>query len=222
MTKTMLLAFAGLIAVSSAASAAMPPGVTLSADKKIVYIDRIFHPFHAPSPPAGKKIIFSNLATLDPLGVYMVGTGLAFGGPDGVIGQDTIAVAFTPTVTAAITEVQAALGYIEGKKSAALINIYADSAGSPGTLLWSQRVKMPASGDCCASATAKNVTGLTLTAGTQYWIGAAALPGAPDTFAAWSFNVADQVTTAQFASDLGNGWILSPTLPNLAFAIYGN
>ena len=223
MTRTLWLGLAGAIALSSAAFAALPAGVTISADKKIVRIEHgAGNRTAAPTQNAKRTVIFDNLATLDPLGVYMDGTGYTLAGPNSGFGQIWLAAAFTPATSATLSEVQAAVGFVQGTKQAVLISIYADASGVPGTLLWSQRAKIPIFGDCCAVARAHDSAGLPLTAGTQYWVAVTTLADAPETFGAWAFNVADQVDPGQTAVNMGSGWTASPSLPTVAFAVFGN
>jgi hypothetical protein len=223
MMRMMIFALAWATATMGSTLAASNTGVTLSPDKRIVY-----------SPPAGRAtspyrarradqvVIFDNFATLDPKGVYMDGTGFAFGGPNSAIGFAALAAAFVPTQAATVTEVEVAAGYIEGAKHDVLVTIYADDSGKPGSKLWQGESKMPIDGTCCKTVALEVTAGPQLAPGEQYWIGLRALPKGSDTFAAWLFNVADQVDAAPSAVDIGSGWMINQALPNVAFAIYGN
>ena len=223
MTRTVLLGFAGALALNSAALAALPAGVTISTDNRIVRVEHGVTA-HTAAPPQNAKrtVIFDNLATLDPLGVYMDGTGYTLAGPNSGFGQIWLAAAFTPAASATLSEVQVAVGYVEGSKQAVLISVYSDASGEPGKLLWSQRAKIPTFGDCCAVASAHDGAGLALTAGTQYWVAVTTLSDATDTFGAWCFNVADQIDPGQTAVNMGSGWKASPSVPTVAFAVFGN
>jgi hypothetical protein len=219
----MMFALAWAMATTGSTGAASATGVTLSPDKRIVYsapANRVISPYR--TNRTGQTAIFDNLATLDPKGVYMVGTGLAFGGPSSLIGFAALAAAFTPAQAATVTQVEVAAGYIEGRKHDVLVTIYADASGMPGSKLWQGEGKMPIDGHCCKTVTLDVTAGPQLAAGTQYWIGLRALPRGTDTFAAWLFNVADQVDPAPSAVNVGSGWMTSQALPNVAFAIYGN
>jgi len=68
---------------------------------------------------------------------------------------------------------------------------------------------------------AKIKDGLALTAGLHYWLGLTTLSGAPDTLAAWSYNVADQIDQGMTAENTGAGWFSATIQPSLAFAILG-
>ena len=221
--RMMTFALAWAKAMTGSSLAASTTGVTLSPDKRIVYLspaNRATSPYRASR--TSQTVIFDNFATLDPKGVFMVGTGFAFGGPNSLIGFAALAAAFTPAQAATVTEVDVAAGYIEGRKHDVLVTIYADASGMPGDKLWQGEGKMPVDGFCCKIVALNVTAGPQLAAGTQYWIGLRALPKGTDTFAAWMFNVADQVDAAPSAVDVGSGWMLSPALPNVAFAVYGN
>lgn len=222
MMRMMMFALAWATAMTGSTLAAPTTGATLSPDKRIVYsppANRAISPYRATRH--GQTVIFDNFATLDPKGVYMDGTGFAFGGPDSVIGFAALAAAFTPTQAATVTEVEVAAGYILGRKHDVLVTLYADNSGTPGSKLWQGESRMPVDGTCCKTVTVEVTAGPQLEPGAQYWIGLRALPKDTDTFAAWLFNVADQVDPAPSAVDVGSGWMTSPALPNVAFAIYG-
>jgi hypothetical protein len=223
MTRMTTLALAWALAGTGFALAAPTNGITLSPDKRIVYAPPSnAAPASYKAVRTGQTTIFDNLATLDKKGVFMVGTGFAFGGPNSLVGLTQLAAAFTPAQAATVTEVEVAAGYIEGKKHTAIVTIYADNAGAPGSTLWQGQARMPIDGNCCKTVTLTVTGGPQLAAGTQYWLGLSATPKGSDTFAAWLFNVADQIDPGLTAANLGAGWLVNPSLPNVAFAIYGN
>jgi hypothetical protein len=223
MIKIFLLALAGAAAAGSGAVAASAGDVSFNADKTITTLN---HPARAYMPLAAssrkRTVIFDNLATLDPKGVYIADTGYTIGGPQSPIGQIWFAAAFTPAANATITEVDVAAGYIEGTKNEVLVEVYSDASGVPGTALWSHKASLPPAGDCCVVAKVKDKTGIPVKAGTQYWIAIQSAKNASDIFASWNFNDADQVDSALGAENDGSGWKAVATLPNAAFAIYGD
>ena len=210
------------LGVIAAQAAAAPADVTISADKRTVSTNHGVRAYTPPAVPNGKIAIFENFAKLDPKGVYMVGFGNVIGGAKGLIGLASLASAFTPTADATVTQVAVAAGNIYGNTGNILIHIYADASGIPGAELWSHRTHLPVFGDCCATANVEDKTGVPLTAGTQYWIGATAVGAESTLFAGWSFNDADQVDPGLVAVDTGSGWKAAPSLPNLAFGVYGH
>ena len=219
MNRTLLLACGCVFAIRTIAYAA-PPAFTLSTDQKIVTLNSAAAAFTPFSARSGLTPIFENLATLDPKGVYMAGTGYAIGGPNSAIGQAWYASAFTPAANATASEVDVAAGFIEGTKATLTVHIYADAAGLPGKELWAHNASLPTAGGCCALVAVQVKGGVPLTAGTQYWVGLTTLGTSEDTFASWFFNVADQVDTGTAAENQGSGWYPQPLLPNVAFGVY--
>ena len=122
-------------------------------------------------PATTLKTIFSSLgpsatnAYNDTTGYYVLGPNNSVGD-----GEQWVAVPFTPAANSTVTEISEAIGWISGPK-AIILGIYADDAGVPGALLTSGETnKVPAFGTCCTTVNV-TVTGASLTAGTQYWVG---------------------------------------------------
>jgi hypothetical protein len=219
-----LLASAMAVAVSTAAVAASTPGVSVSLDKRTVIATphgttKITPNFiHTPA----SKTIYSNLATKYPNGIYFSGEGDTLCGPSCALGESIeVAGGFTPAASATATEVDAAVGYIEGTDSITLA-IYSDNSGAPGTALWSGEAKtLPTFGDCCGLASAKIKGGLALTAGTPYWVVATTNKKEATTFAAWNLATTNQITAAPAAyNDNDTGWTSYTTILPPAFAVY--
>lgn len=205
-----LLASAVAVAFTTAAMAASTHGVSLSQDKRTVIA----------GPQAGKagtpkfvhhpksSIIAGNLATAYPDGLYVSFYGETLCGSTCAIGESiSAAVPFTPSATVTATDVQTAVGYIEGTNEYD-VAIYSDASGVPGTALWSGKITNGQNfGDCCATALSKIKPALSLTGGTQYWVVVQADKKATDWFGAWPLSGTDQVTSKIFAENVnGTGW----------------
>jgi hypothetical protein len=146
--------------------------------------------------PAGLTIIYSNLgpktAAFNPaIGFYLLGPKSSFG-----FSQNT-ALPFTPAKDSTVTIVQAPIQwYNDGSADFARISIYSDASGVPGTLLAGPFfIRPPAGFTCCTLTPAMISPGLSVTAGTQYWV------------------VAD--TTA--ASNFDGLWLVKPDAPITGF-----
>jgi len=222
MIRTFLVAFA--VTAAASASAVAAEGISVSQDKHMVIA-----PAHGTTDMKPNKIhkakaatIFSNLATAYPNGIYFSGEGATLCGPDCGIGE-SIAVAggFTPTATATATEIDAAVGYIEGTDEITF-SIYSDDSGAPGTALWSGNAKsLPTFGACCGLTTAKIKDGLSLTAGKPYWVVVSTNAKETTTFAAWNVATTNQITAAPAAYNINSaGWTSSTTVLPPAFAVY--
>jgi hypothetical protein len=223
MIKKALFALGFAAVASTATYAAAPKDISLSQDKKLVLVAPHAGAKFTPAyQHPGKPAIYSNLATKYPKGLYFGGEGYTLCGPDCGIGE-SIAVGggFTPSANATATEVDVAVGYIEGTDSITLA-IYSDSNGVPGKALWSGVTKnLPTFGECCGVAKGKIKGGLALTGGTPYWVVVYTDKKETSTFAAWNIATTDQIDAAPEAyNDNGTGWNGTTTTLPPAFAVY--
>ena len=220
MKKLTLVSLTAGTLLNAAATAAPPVSFTIGSDHRTVTVpsplNSALTPFHR---PAGAEI-FDNLATLDPKGVYTVGSGAGFGNVDANSPPVELATAFTAPTTIAVTEIDVGAGFISGAQNLVRVHLYHDAGGVPGTEIWARATALPIDGTCCAVAVLKT-QGVKLKAGQQYWLSLGIAKRAPDTFAAWYGNVADQVDAGLTAINQGSGWTASPTVPLPAFGVFG-
>jgi len=89
--------------------------------------------------------------------------------------EQWIATPFTATRASHATQLQVAIQYFSGT-NALQVSLYNDVGGAPGTSLKTvEAFNAPAAGTCCMLVNANLGTpGVSLTAGTQYWVVAAA------------------------------------------------
>ena len=124
------LALTGLAVTAHAA----PPGVTFSKDGHVAVISG-GTPVRTPAAlPPGLTPIFSNLASIDPNGVYMADIGYTVSGGSS---QFWYGAAFTPASNVTAGEIDIGATYISGSKQALQLQLYADANGLPGQELWS-------------------------------------------------------------------------------------
>jgi hypothetical protein len=125
-------------------------------------------------PPAGLVSIFSNLGPTatdnynDTTGYYVLGPSNTL-----ALSEQWIALPFTPKKSSHVEEVEAAVQLEDATTTNQfLLGLYSDNAGAVGTLLAQDTVKnAPAFGTCCTLVTARfKAPGISVTAGTQYWI----------------------------------------------------
>jgi hypothetical protein len=212
---------AGGTAISAAAMAASLGPFTISPDGRTVTVARALNVAPTLAQRAAGTALFDNFATLDPKGVYTVGSGAGFGDVTENSPPIELAVAFTAPATTRVTEIDVGAGYISGTENLVQVHLYQDAGGVPGTEIWSHATALPVDGTCCAIAALKVPPRVKLTAGLQYWVGLGVAKGAPDTFGAWYGNVADQVDSGLTAINQGSGWTASPALPPPAFGVFG-
>jgi hypothetical protein len=225
MNKIMTLAFAGTVAATMApgiAAASPSVGIVLDNGKPIDFVRGNGIPdTPAVTPPGARRVIYENFANLYPLGVYNASTGAALSGPNTLHGQIWLAASFTPARNATLKEVQVAAEYIFGTRNVVSVGIYADASGVPGTELWSRKTALPSFPSCCSVVALTDKAGVSLTAGTRYWVGITTLPGASDTSGAWNLVVKNQVKGGLAAQNRGSGWQAGDSTPYFAFGVYG-
>jgi hypothetical protein len=116
---------------------------------------------------AALRVLYSNLGSktdlYGPSGWYLAGPGST-----GI--QEFIGMPFTPKSDAHITQVSAAIHYVQGDNQINL-SIYSGEDGKPGTLLAGPVTvtNLPNIGTCCTLATA-NISPLAVVAGRRYWL----------------------------------------------------
>jgi hypothetical protein len=174
---------------------------------------------------AGSTVIFSNLATAYPAGLYWCCQGSTVSGPNSLILVEWWhGAAFTPSVDATATKIAVSIGYLAGTRKNIILSLNADDAGVPGAVLEQWTVyDLGEAGTCCTVQT-KRSSGISLTAGQQYWIVASTEPNS-DVWAAWNQADSDQIdnsVNAGYTNQFGPAaWQSFTTNLNVAFAVYG-
>lgn len=174
---------------------------------------------------AGLKTIFNNFATAYPKGIYWCCEGATISGPKTLplFIEWWHAAAFTPTVDATVTKIVVPIGYLSGNVTSVILSLNADNGGIPGTELVQWTVDdLSVAGTCC-TVQLKNSSGVALTAGQQYWVVVSTGPDS-DVNASWNVADNDQIDSflnAGLTSQNSDGWVSSPTSPNVAFAVFG-
>jgi hypothetical protein len=133
---------------------------------------------------AGAATIYNNFNSGNG---YDTGTGWTVSGATSDVATVfSTGMAFTPSGTFTLTQIDVALNFFSGTNSGTL-TLNSDSGGAPGGVLetWSLS-SLPAFGACCTVETVTPVGSIVLNSGTQYWIVASAT--ASDTHDAWMFN----------------------------------
>jgi hypothetical protein len=201
--------------------------VVTSEDKKTTIITA---PSGANTPYVdetdGLKTIFSNLAVAYPKGLYWCCEGATISGPADppLFIEWWHAAAFTPTSAATVTKVVVSIGYLSGTDTSVILSLNADNGGIPGTALEQWTVsKLGEAGTCC-TVQSKNGSGISLTAGQQYWIVVSTGPNS-DVNASWNLADNDQVDSflnAGYTNQNGsNAWVSSTVNQNVVFGVYG-
>jgi len=222
MIKGTLLALAVTSFAVTGALAAGIPGVTVSKDKSIVSVSR--GSTHYTPPPAhvpGKNVIFSNVGTKYPKGLYFCCYGNTIAGSTSELGsQNWVAMGFTPAADTTTKEVDVGVGWFAGTNQVT-VGLYEDNgSGAPGKKIKDKAVSgLQTGGGCCGLAVLK--VAADLKAGQQYWV-TVTTEGANDTFGFWNFNSTDQIDSVPIAVNTGSGWQAGGSeVPSPSFAVYG-
>ena len=221
MIKSSFVTFALVTFVASGAFAAGDKTYTLSKDKtKTAVSQGSMHYAPPPQIRPGASSVFSNIGKKYPKGLHFCCYGDTISGASaGVGGAFAAAMQFTPASDMKITEIEAAVGHVQGANSVTL-SLYDDNGGVPGNLIASgTATNLGVFGDCCQMAVA-NLNQANVTGGTPYWV---AVSASGNTWDAWALNSTDQVDllTAAYSSDGGATWGAGGALPAPAFQVRG-
>lgn len=212
------LAVLTLASVTAFAGQDTKNGVVIINGGKEAVATHVQAPAHATVPNSNKlKKIYSNLGT--GTDVYYEGEGWTECGPDSGICTQWVAVAFTPTANATVTEIEVALGWF-ANTNAAIISLNKDASGVPGKAIHKWNIKnLYSFGTCCTLDKVKSATGFPVKKGKQYWVVASTT--LTSTFGgAWNFNF--QLASGPWANsnDQGSTWTMQ-TSDQPAVGVFG-
>jgi len=168
--------------------------------------------------PATLVTIFSNFGDRDRL--YEDNVAWDVAGPNSEVQEQWVAMPFTPTFDAQVTQVSIAVEHNTGSPNSFVLSLNADSGGQvPGEAIRTWVVKnAPEFGTCCLLDVAKNSRGLQVSKGTQYWIVAETNDSEEATRMEW--DLSPKGIEGNFALNNGHGWY-GYTAFTSAFAVYG-
>jgi len=140
-------------------------------------------------------------------------------GPDSNYGQCWTALPFTPKSNAEVTEIEVPVGYYQGGTNGVAISLNEDKNGLPGKPLHTWNLKnLPTFGTCCKLDVVKDVTGLKVKKGTQYWIVASTNKSTESTEAVWAETWNDSKGAYAFNTS-GYWWPVNQIIP--ALGVFG-
>ncbi len=173
-------------------------------------------------PAMAQSTFFTDLG---PMGnVYNESTGWTVAG-SGTIGESfTAANLFTSLASGSVSQIDLAVGYAAGTNSF-YASIWTDSGGLPGTELWVQNGLSSSQnfGGCCGLVTITGITGLSLTAGQQYFVVLGPPSLTSTAFLAWNWNNQGVDGLDLFSTNGGTSWTSNGTGNALgAFDILGS
>jgi hypothetical protein len=171
---------------------------------------------HDPNPD-GLVTIYSNLGNKTDLFVDNVGWDVA--GPDSGVQQEWVAMPFTPTFDATVTQISIAVEHNSGSPNSFVLSLNAGDGRLPGKAIKSWVIHdTPEFGTCCAIDVAKAKKGVAVTKGQQYWVVASLNASEDATRMEW--NISSRAMEEFFSFNKGDGWG-GFTASDSAFAVYG-
>jgi hypothetical protein len=217
--RSFVLCFTVLLFVSLTAMAASKGAISTTKDGRQTIASK---PATRTGEPAefgkGLTILYDNASTY-PLGVYWCCEGYTITGSGSVVGEQFAdGMPFTPSVNATVTLIGVAVGYVTGDEEVQ-VTLNADSGGLPGSVLGSFTAStLPTFGDCC-STVVQSITGVPVTAGTQYWVVVQTSSATSTTWDAWNDNDTNE-TEQPFAFQESGVWEASEGILG-AFGVAG-
>jgi hypothetical protein len=170
-------------------------------------------------PAMADSTLYSNLGT-DP--VYQCCNGWTVSGSGTVGTSFTAANEFTAMASGSISQIDIGIGYVTGVNSF-YAAIYSDNGGLPGTQLWRQDGLSSSQnfGGCCGLVSITGITGVSLTAGENYFLVLGPESTGDTSWLAWNWS--NSATGLDlFSTDGGGTWTSNGTQPQSAFDIIGS
>jgi hypothetical protein len=173
-------------------------------------------------PAMAQQTFFTDLG---PVGnVYNCCDGWTVSG-SGTVGEAfTAANLFTSLISGSVSQIDLGVGYVTGVNSF-YASIWTDNGGLPGTELaqWNNLSSNTTFGQCCGLVTISNITGLSLTAGEQYFVVLGPTSQGSTTWEAWNQNNQGVNGLDLYSTNGGQSWNSNGTgNPLGAFDVLGS
>lgn len=169
---------------------------------------------------AGSITFYSNLGPQGNL--YNSNEGWTIAGTFGG-GDQSIATSFTSLASGSISQIDLGVAYLSGT-NAFYAALYTDNNGALGTQLgiWNNLSSSQSFGGCCGLVTITGITGITLTAGQQYFLALGPMDPNGSTGEAWFYNNQGAMGLQLSSHDGGNTWIANGQQTMGAFDVLGS
>jgi len=177
-----------------------------------------------PNSDSGLTRIAGNLNYFFPYGTYFCCYGNTIAGPNAGFGHTYwAAMGFTPAADATVNKIRASVGFVTGVNQIVL-GLYADSNGIPGKPLFKAETSraLGTFGDCCVLAVVNDTAGVSVRAGTPYWVVVSTDSKSATTFAAWAFNSTDMRQNVNRVSYYVDGTWNSGTSLQAGYSVLSN
>jgi hypothetical protein len=163
--------------------------------------------------------LYSNLGTGSV--VYNCCSGWTVSGTGSIGTSFTAANEFQVTAGGSVSEIDVAVGIVEGANSF-YVDVDADNSGKPGSVLasFTGLTSSETFGNCCNLVSITGISGLSLSTGTNYWLVIGPTSTSATTWEAWNFsNSATGID--EYSTDGGKTWTSNGNQPQGAFQILG-
>jgi hypothetical protein len=172
-------------------------------------------------PAMAQQTFFNDLGTGND--VYNGSTGWTISGTGTVGTSFTAANLFTSLASGSVSEIQLGVGYVTGT-NAFYASVWTDNNGLPGTEIWNQQNLSSSQnfGGCCGLVTITGISGLTLTAGQQYFVVLGPESLGATTWEAWNYNSTGASGLDLYSTNGGESWNSNGTQTLGAFEILGS
>jgi PEP-CTERM motif len=153
--------------------------------------------------------------------IYNCCTGWTVAGTGSIGTSFTAANEFSPTLSGSVGEIDIAVGYVEGVNSF-YVALYTDNSGIPGSKLgeWDNLSSFTNFGSCCGLVVITGISGVNVTAGTNYWLVVGPMSTSSTTWEAWNFSNS-AMGLDDYSTDGGNSWVTNGNQQQGAFEITG-
>ena len=140
-------------------------------------------------------------------------------GPRSGVQEQWVAMPFTPTFDATVTQISIAVEHNTGAPNSFVLSLNEDGGQIPGPVIrrWLVR-NAPKYGTCCTLDVVKDSEGLKVKNGTQYWVVAKTNVSEEETRMEW--DLSPRAIEGPFAFNNGQGWY-EYTAFTSAFGVYG-
>jgi hypothetical protein len=123
------------------------------------------------------------------------------------VGIESNANLFTASASGSVSEIDLGVGYVTGTNSFTA-SLWTDNNGVPGTQLaaWNNLTSATQYGECCGLVSITGITGLSLTAGQQYFMVLSPQTSNSSTSEQWNLNTTGATGLDLFSLDGGATW----------------
>jgi len=171
-------------------------------------------------PAMAGTTLYSNLGSGST--VYNCCTGWTVTGTGSIGTSFTAANEFQVTTGGNVSEIDFAIGFVAGFGNSFYLDIDSNNGGVPGSVLasFTNLSSSTEFGDCCGLVSITGISGLTLNAGTNYWMVIGPTSSSDNTFDAWNYSNS-AMGIDEYSNDGGKTWVSNGTSPQGAFDIIG-